>query len=166
MKELHCKITYPDEIDDNVIKEVTESMATLLPEDVKLQIEETTDLKLDLDGKNGLNTLISRIWILKYLGLSLKDIKVYDTVNGYHVVISCANRLSDMEIILFQLLLGEDYRRGLYNYLKVKKGVLDWNILFKEKYKINQLGDRIKVSEEKYNEELSKKIKDLTVLGM
>ncbi|MGQ4915648.1 MAG: hypothetical protein ACP6IU_13040 [Candidatus Asgardarchaeia archaeon] len=122
-------------------------------------------LKLDLDGKNGLDVFLQRMWIIKYLGLRVEDVKVYDTINGYHLYLYCNNAIDDLRAVLFQALLGDDYRRALCNYLKIVHGSTNWNVLFKAKYKINQLGERIKVSEEKFNPELTNKIKDLIFLG-
>ena len=122
-------------------------------------------LKLDLDGKDSIDTFLSRLWIIKYLGIAVQDVKVYDTVNGYHVYLYCDNEIDDLRAILFQALLGDDYRRALCSYLKLIHGAENWNRLFKAKYKVNMLGQRVKVSEEQYNPDLSQKIKDLIVLG-
>jgi len=122
-------------------------------------------LKLDLDGKNGLDTFLKRMWIMKYLGLKTEYAKVYHTTNGYHLVLGLDNEIDDLKAILMQALLGSDYRREACNLLRIERGCKDWNTLFKAKYKINQLGQRIKVSQEKYDPELSEKVLDLLRLG-
>ena len=122
-------------------------------------------LKLDLDGKNGLDTFLNRMWIMKYLGLKVVNAKVYHTTNGYHLVLELDNEIDDLKAIFMQLALGSDYRREVCNLLKIERGCKDWNTLFKAKYKVNQLGQRIKVSEEKYDADLSQKILDLLRLG-
>jgi len=122
-------------------------------------------LKLDLDGKNGLDTFLNRMWIMKYLGLKVTDVKVYHTTNGYHLVLELDNEIDNVKAILIQAILGDDYRRAACLLLRVERGCKDWNVLFRQKYKINRLGQRVKVSEEKYDPDLSQKILDLLILG-
>jgi len=122
-------------------------------------------LKLDLDGKNGLDTFLDRMWIMKYLGLKVIDAKVYHTTNGYHLVLELDNEIDNIKAILIQCILGDDYRRAACLLMRVERGCKDWNVLFKTKYKINKLGQRVKVSEEKYDPDLSQKILDLLILG-
>ena len=50
-------------------------------------------LKLDLDGKNGLDIFLQRMWIMKYLGLKTEYVKVYHTTNGYHLVLGLDNEI-------------------------------------------------------------------------
>jgi len=122
-------------------------------------------LKLDLDGKNGLDIFLQRMWIMKYLGLKTEYVKVYHTTNGYHLVLGLDNEIEPIKAILIQCILGDDYRRSACLLLRYERGCKDWNVLFKTKYKVNQLGQRIKVSEEKYDPELSEKILSLLRLG-
>ena len=122
-------------------------------------------LKLDLDGKNGLDIFLQRMWIMKYLGLKPIDVKVYHTTNGYHLYLTLDNEIDNIKAIFMQLALGSDYRREVCNLLRIERGCKDWNILFKAKYKVNQLGQRIKVSEERYDPQLSQKVLDLLLLG-
>lgn len=55
---------------------------------------------------------------------------------GWHLWFKSPRKLSDVETILIQLLLGSDRKRELYNYMRVKNGARldDWNLLFDEKY--------------------------------
>lgn len=122
-------------------------------------------LKLDLDGKNGLDIFLKRMWIMKYLGLKTVNAKVYHTTNGYHLVLKLDNEIDNLKAIFMQLALGSDYRREVCNLLRIERGCKDWNILFKAKYKVNQLGQTIKVSQERYDPELSQKVLDLLRLG-
>jgi hypothetical protein len=122
-------------------------------------------LKLDLDGKNGLNQLLDRIWIIKYLGLKVEAVEIYHTVNGYHAILKCDNTFKIWEILLFQTWLGSDFRREMCNLLKVERGTQNWNMLFKEKWKYNVLGEEVRVSQETYDKELSQKVLRLIQLG-
>ena len=125
-------------------------------------------IKLDLDGKSSFSNFMSRIWILKYLGLCINTTEVFHTNNGYHVYIYTANKLDAKELLLIQTLLGSDYRHSLYSFLKYKNGIENedqFNKLFKEKYKTNWFNEREKVSEEKYDKELSQKLYDNIILG-
>jgi hypothetical protein len=76
-------------------------------------------LKLDLDGKNGLNQLCDRLWIIKYLGLKVGAVEIYHTTNGFHAVLQCDNIFKSWEILLFQTWLGSDFRREMCNLLKI-----------------------------------------------
>jgi hypothetical protein len=122
-------------------------------------------LKLDLDGKYGLSEFLKRIWILKYLGLRVVKVLVHDTVNGFHVRLVCDTQIDDIKTVLIQALLGSDYRRELCNLLKIERGSQHWNILFKEKWATDKLGNEYKVSKETYNKELSDKVLRAIQLG-
>ncbi|RLG54494.1 MAG: hypothetical protein DRO00_01170 [Thermoproteota archaeon] len=122
-------------------------------------------LKLDLDGKNGLDVFLERAWIMKYMGLKVVAVRCSHTTNGYHLELDLDNEIDDIKAVFMQLALGSDYRREVCNLLRIERGCKDWNILFKRKFKINKLGQRVKVSEEKYDPELSQKILDILQLG-
>jgi hypothetical protein len=141
-------------------------------------------LALDLDGKNGLDTFISRKWIMKYLGLKvgtpnnelIKNSKRYDncsdtpvrvwhTVNGWHLEIDLDNEIDNVKAILIQAILGDDYRRAMCLLQRIERGCQNWNVLYRQKYKVNELGQRVLVSYEKFDSEISQKILDLLELG-
>lgn len=122
-------------------------------------------LKLDLDGKYSLSHFLDRLWILKYLGLRVTKVKVHDTVNGFHVRLTCDNQIDDIQAVLIQALLGSDYRREMCNLLKIERGSKNWNILFKQKWKTDKLGFEVRVSKETYNPELSLKVLRAIQLG-
>jgi len=122
-------------------------------------------LMLDLDGKNGLDLFLGRTWIMKYMGLRTVAARCSHTVNGYHLELDLDAHIDDVKAVLMQLALGSDYRREVCNLLRIERGGEGWNNLFKAKYKINQLGQRVQVSEESFDPELSKKILDLLWLG-
>ena len=122
-------------------------------------------LKLDLDGKNGLDVFLDRRWIMKYMGLKVVDVRCSHTTNGWHLELDVDAEIDDIKAIFMQLALGSDYRREVCNLLRIERGCHDWNTLFKRKFKVNDLGQRVQVSEEKPDPELSQKIKDLLQLG-
>jgi len=106
-------------------------------------------LKLDLDGKNGINVFLNRIWLVKWLGLAVVKVKVYGTVNGYHVRLYCDNDIQPFQAVLIQSILGDDYKRTACNMLKLERGSKkQWNPLFKKKWDTNKLGQTIEVSRE------------------
>jgi hypothetical protein len=112
-------------------------------------------LALDLDGKYGLSTFMDRIWTLKYFGLKVVQVRVYHTVNGFHAKLKCDNEIDNVRAVLIQVILGDDYRRGLCNLLKIERGCKDWNHLFKQKWKMDKLGQEVSVSKEQYDKDLS-----------
>ena len=122
-------------------------------------------LKLDLDGKYGLSTLMDRIWIIKYLGLRVVRVKVHHTKNGFHARLICDNQIDPVKAAFIQALLGSDYRRELCNLLKIERGAKSWNILFKRKWKTDKLGQEVLVSREAYDRELSEKVLRAIQLG-
>ena len=103
------------------------------------------ELKLDFDFKprsakrfakeiaNKLNFLTS------FFGISVIDVKVYETNKGLHLYISIYSsvELDDRDIVVLQLALGSDYKRELFNWLRVRSRdkFKHWNVLFKVKYK-------------------------------
>jgi len=122
-------------------------------------------LRLDLDGKYGLSTFMDRIWIIKYLGLHVVKVKVHHTVNGFHVRLFCENQIDPLKAILFQSLLGDDFKRALCNLLRLERGSQHWNPMFKRKWSTDKLGQEIEVSRETYDKELSQKVMHLIQLG-
>jgi hypothetical protein len=123
------------------------------------------NLLLDIDGVKGFNNLLERLWTLKYLGLSVVDVHVWSTINGRHVELICDNKIPDMERLLIECILGDDYRRALYNYLKLKQGAEHYDKLYEEKFKTNILGESVKVSSEIYDTEAAKKLLEAIRLG-
>jgi len=99
------------------------------------------------------------------LGLRVTKVLVHDTVNGFHVRLTCDNQIDPIKAILIQAFLGSDYRREMCNLLKVERGSEHWNILFKEKWATDKLGQEYQVSKETYNKELSLKVLRAIQLG-
>lgn len=142
-------------------------------------------LAFDLDGKNGLDTFIRRRWIMKYLGLKVGKpnvdlyekfpkryksvpkvpVRVWHTINGWHLEIDLDNEIEDVKAILMQALLGSDYRREMCLLQRIERGCKNWNNLYRQKYKVNELGQRVLVSFERFDKDLSQKVLDLLELG-
>jgi DNA primase catalytic subunit len=115
-------------------------------------------LKLDLDGKNGFTDFLDRLWLLRGFGLAPKKVLVYHTENGYHVRMYCDNNIDDKTACFMQLALGSDYRREVFNWLRIERGCKNWNLLFGRKEIVNKVGQIVEVSKEQYDKELSQKI--------
>lgn len=142
-------------------------------------------LMLDLDGKNGLDTFLKRRWIMKYLGLKVGEpnlelykefperyygvpetpVRVWHTVNGWHLEIDLDNEIQNIKAVLMQSLLGSDFRREMCLLLRIERGCKKWNNLYRQKFKVNELGQRVRVSREKFDIDFSRKILDLLELG-
>jgi len=115
-------------------------------------------LKLDLDGKQSFTEFLDRLWIIRGFGLAPKKVEVHDTENGFHVRMHCDNDIDDKTACFMQLALGSDYRREVFNWLRIERGCQDWNLLFKKKTIVNKVGQTVQVSQETYNPELSEKV--------
>ena len=110
------------------------------------------ELKLDFDFKprsakrfakeiaNKLNFLTS------FFGIRVIDVKVYETNKGLHLYISLYSNveLTDEDIVVLQLALGSDYKREIFNWLRVRSRdkFKHWNVLFKVKYKNGKIISR------------------------
>jgi len=75
---------------------------------------------------------ISRVALLKSLGIEVKEIITQESKRGYHHWIHCESKkeLSDEEINMLQFLCGDDPGRVYINSLRIKRGVKNWNKLF------------------------------------
>lgn len=132
------------------------------------QIEDPI-IKLDLDSQEALNEFMNRVWIIKNLGLKIEKLECYETNHGYHIYLYLDNILTNFDILMIESLLGSDFRKQLYGYLKVKNGTKNWDVLFKEKFVYNHLDHKIPLSAEKYseklNETISRKLMNLISFG-
>ncbi len=118
------------------------------------------EIKIDFDDRDNFSEFLTRMHLVRRsLGLAINDLKVCDTKHGEHIWLYLKNPLPRYEVILIQLLLGDDYKHALaaYNQLRMNTPPDSWNLLFKEKYYVNQVGQVYKASEEQLNEELTKK---------
>jgi hypothetical protein len=122
-------------------------------------------IKLDYDRKT---IPVYKIdWITRFFKLIVKDVKVWKTRKGTHIKIEVEQKIHPITITLIQSLMASDYRREAYNALRAyqldeKKGSAikqNWNVLY---YKKKIAGEV--VSEEKFDEERSKRLKEILCL--
>jgi hypothetical protein len=120
------------------------------------------ELRIDLDGEGDkVEEFIERVHLLRRaLGLSVNRCEVFNTTHGYHIKLGLNTPLSRFEVILIQSMLGDDYKHTLAIYVQMRQNVpmKDWNLLFKEKFFLNRLGESFLASKETLNEDLSKKL--------
>jgi glyoxylate utilization-related uncharacterized protein len=117
-------------------------------------------LKIDLDNMRFdmmLKIVSRRFHIIRKFGITFKQAFVFDTTKGQHLYLEFLNdekwqALDFRDKIFLQLVMGSDMNREAFNWLRAKNDI-NWNILFIRKY--DEKGELI--SEEKYNEESSKK---------
>jgi len=103
------------------------------------------ELKLDFDfkprsAKRFAKEIANKLsFLASYFGISVIDVSVYETNKGLHLYISIYSsvELTDEDIVVLQLALGSDYKRELFNWLRVRSNdkFKHWNVLFKVKYK-------------------------------
>lgn len=87
-------------------------------------------IKLDIDSKGNLDGVVSRIYsIVDLLGLSVENYVIHESNSGYHIRITVLDELSDLELVIIQLLMGSDPKREALNYLRVRDNEPNWNIL-------------------------------------
>jgi len=97
-------------------------------------------LTLDLDDRFNYNTIMdtltSLVVLYRMLNIKTERIRIYISSNkrGYHfeILVSSPRRLSDIEIVLLQAILGDDPRRSIHNYYKVLNNK-PYNVLFNVK---------------------------------
>lgn len=94
-------------------------------------------LKLDLDDPVDIVKTGKRFLLLKKFFL-ITDYKIGEkrTKHGKHVTIKIKSKreLDDKDVVFFQLFLGSDPNRELFNYFRVKANWKPYNVLFKKKY--------------------------------
>jgi len=111
------------------------------------------DILLDIDRKRiSAREFAERMrFISIFTAIEFKRLTIYETHKGLHVYLWCKDKKpSPQEKVVIQLALGSDYRREIFNWLRVKDNTEDarWNILFQGKYDDN--GKR--VSREEHTE--------------
>lgn len=95
-------------------------------------------LYLDLDGKWDADELAKRMsYSEKRLGITIENLEVFRTTKGAHVrgtvCYSDGTVMKSPMVAFIQVILGDDWKRGLYCMARIKDGVPGWNILFKRK---------------------------------
>ena len=103
------------------------------------------ELKLDFDFKPrsarkfGKEIADKLKFLTSFFGIRVIDVKVYETNKGLHLYISIYSsvELDDRDIVVLQLALGSDYKREIFNWLRVRseQNFKHWNVLFRVKYK-------------------------------
>ena len=101
----------------------------------------------------------------RYTGVPPLSVRVWHTVNGWHLEIDLDNEIDNVKAILMQSLLGSDFRREMCLLQRIERGCKKWNTLYRQKHKVNELGQKITVSFERFDADLSDKILALLELG-
>lgn len=116
-----------------------------------------TEFKLDIDTPKA-RTYATQRWfrrILKVIAMLdleiyTKDIRVMTTQHGFHVYLKTERYFTALEICMIQSLMGSDYKREIFNLLRIKQGCENWNVLFSNKYQYDvETKKLVKISEEK-----------------
>lgn len=95
------------------------------------------ELKLDLDNPVDIVSLGKRFVVVrKFFQITDHVIDEKPTKHGRHITIKfeTKKKLKDEDICFLQLLLGSDWKREMFNWLRVRSGCKRWNVLFKKKY--------------------------------
>lgn len=95
----------------------------------------SNELKLDFDKKFDRRGFFKRLHVLmKLFNFKIKINEEKKTRHGCHIRLWMSKKFENKDIVFFQLLLGSDWRREMFNYYRVLKNVKHWNVLFKRKY--------------------------------
>ena len=112
-----------------------------------------TILKLDFDGMSLLEVMKSfqrdrrLLRMMRTHKISKCEIKLYKTRRGFHVYVNVFKKMSDHSVVFWQVVLGSDVEREIFNLQRILKRIPNWNVLFNTKWVNGK-----KVSEEKYCE--------------
>lgn len=102
----------------------------------------TYELKLDLDGKYREKELTQRLLFVNRF-LNMQDIKIKKsrTKHGYHIriIFNTSRKLDDFDILFLQTILMSDYKREMYNWLRIKSKCKRWNALFNKKIRDSKI---------------------------
>lgn len=80
-----------------------------------------TLLYIDIDGRLP-RTLVERVtWMCAVLRWRIVAVRIDRTRHGYHVVVGIRNRLTPATIVAAQAILFSDWRREVFNLLRVSK---------------------------------------------
>jgi hypothetical protein len=97
-------------------------------------INRISSLKVDIDKKIPIKLILKRIKLINYsLMLRIKYVLITDTYKGYHIRVETKKELGDIDVLIIQLLIGDDYIRSMLNYKRIKRGEKNWNVLFTKK---------------------------------
>lgn len=115
----------------------------------------TTILMLDIDKAPIPYERISKVLSMLDLQPITWLVDVKSTTNGWHIIVPISNQLTDLEVVLVQVLMGSDYKRELFNTMRVKQNIKEWNVLFNTKYRNN-----IEISREQFSAKATHKLQD------
>jgi hypothetical protein len=84
----------------------------------------------DLAVFNRLKT-VQRFFRMRKITADIKPTK-----HGRHVTISFDSdkKITDADIVFLQLMLLSDWRRELFNWLRIRSNAKKWNVLYKQKF--------------------------------
>ena len=79
------------------------------------------EIRVDFDDRDHFDEFLKRAHLLqRALGLPIRNCKVFDTYNGYHIVIYIKTPLSRYEVVLIQSMLGDDFKHSLAAYVQLR----------------------------------------------
>lgn len=100
------------------------------------------NIKIDLDGKaykRRFSEIAKRLVFLKrVLNVPKFTIEEKETKHGYHIVVKFSSdlKLDNKDIVILQLILMSDWKREVFNWLRVIGNLTNWNVLFNKKYRL------------------------------
>ena len=108
------------------------------------------DILVDIDKKDvSAEEIAERMFFVSvFTPFDFTRIRVRETAKGFHIYLWCADvKPTPTDKVVIQLVLGSDYRRELFNYLRVcgRERAEKWNVLFATKYD----GDGNRISRER-----------------
>jgi hypothetical protein len=94
-----------------------------------------TTIKIDWDGEDNkdFETILHKLMEIYNIEKVLSH--TYTTRHGKHIYLSFRKDITDLDIIIWQMALGSDTRREMFNLDRIKRSELFWNVLFCAKYK-------------------------------
>jgi len=101
------------------------------------------ELKLDFDIEDFekvKDILSNRVFVFKMFRIKPYGCIVCRTPHGWHIYIKARSdmKLDDRDVCVIQILLGDDFKRGVFNWLRVRtERWIEWNVLFTHKEKVD-----------------------------
>ena len=86
------------------------------------------------------------------LSIDFEQSRWAKTKHGYHIYLFLKNVLDEKAICFIQCAMGSDYRRELFNWMRILRGTWKrrtFNVLFTKKFAVDWKGRLILSSEEK-----------------
>lgn len=79
-----------------------------------------TRILCDFDGRLPRDLTARLSFVARALELRVAYYRIDKTRHGFHVIVECGARLSPVEIVLTQTLLGSDWKRETFNARRVR----------------------------------------------